>query len=128
MIKDLHQLESALLAGGLIPDSITAGSLQRCKAEGDKGSKRSGAYRLFDDDVPTCIWWNWKTSATGVWVSNDRPLSDVDRNRNRLLMRQAKRERQQEQMAQMAAMAQPAKDATAAALNIAEMSNDTARY
>ena len=35
---------------------------------------------------------------------------------------------QQEQMAQMAAMAQPAKDATAAALNIAEMSNDTARY
>lgn len=102
MIKDLHQLESALLAGGLIPDSITAGSLQRCKAEGDKGSKRSGAYRLFDDDVPTCIWWNWKTSATGVWVSNDRPLSDVDRNRHRLLMRQAKRERQQEQMAQWA--------------------------
>ncbi|WP_283419232.1 portal protein [Sphingopyxis sp. Geo48] len=35
---------------------------------------------------------------------------------------------QQEQMAQMAALAQPAKDATTAALNIAEMSNDTARY
>jgi hypothetical protein len=35
---------------------------------------------------------------------------------------------QQEQMAQMAQMAQPAKDATTAALNIAEMSNDTARY
>ncbi|WP_158257940.1 portal protein [Sphingopyxis lindanitolerans] len=35
---------------------------------------------------------------------------------------------QQEQMAQMAAMAQPAKDATTAALNIAEMSNDTAQF
>lgn len=35
---------------------------------------------------------------------------------------------QQEQMAQMAALAQPAKDATTAAMNIAEMSNDGARY
>lgn len=35
---------------------------------------------------------------------------------------------QQEQMAQMAAMAQPAKDATTAALNIAEMSNETASF
>jgi hypothetical protein len=102
MIKNLHQLECALRAGGLIPDTITAGGLQRCKAEGDKGSKRSGAYRLFDDEVPTCIWWNWKTSATGVWVSNERPLSDADRNRHRQLMEQAKRERQQEQIAQWA--------------------------
>lgn len=35
---------------------------------------------------------------------------------------------QQEQMAQMAAMAQPAKDATTAALNIAEMSNESASF
>lgn len=35
---------------------------------------------------------------------------------------------QQEQMEQAAAMAQPAKDATQAAANIAEMSNDGARY
>ena len=35
---------------------------------------------------------------------------------------------QQEQMAQMAAMAQPARDATQAAANIAEMSNDGARF
>lgn len=34
----------------------------------------------------------------------------------------------QEQMAQMAAMAQPAKDATTAALNIAEMSNQSATF
>src|SRR5690606_37365798 len=102
MIKDLHLLESALRAGGLIPDTITAGSLQRCKADGDKGTKRSGAYRLFDDEIPTCIWWNWKTSAMGVWVSNERPLSDTDRNRHRQLMEQAKRERQQAQIAQWA--------------------------
>ncbi|WP_397474223.1 toprim domain-containing protein [Pusillimonas sp.] len=103
MIKDIHLLEAALRAGGLIPDSITAGGLQRCKAEGDKGSKRSGAYRLFDDEIPTCIWWNWKTSDMGVWVSTDRPLTDVDRNRHRQLMEQAKRERQQEQAVQWAA-------------------------
>lgn len=100
MIKDLHILESALRAGGLIPDTITAGSLQRCKAEGDKGTKRSGAYRLFDDEIPTCIWWNWKTSAMGVWVSNERPLSDTDRNRHRQLMEQAKRERREAQLAE----------------------------
>jgi hypothetical protein len=35
---------------------------------------------------------------------------------------------QQEQMAQMAALAQPAKDATTAALNIAEMSNESATF
>lgn len=35
---------------------------------------------------------------------------------------------QQEQMAQMAALAQPAKDATTAALNIAEMSNNTEQF
>jgi len=100
MIKDLHLLESALRAGGLIPDTITAGSLQRCKAEGDKGTKRSGAYRLFDDEIPTCIWWNWKTSGMGVWVSNERPLSDVDRNRHRQLIEQAKRERREAQLAE----------------------------
>lgn len=103
MIKDLHLLESALRAGGLMPDTITAGNLQRCKAEGDRGSKRSGAYRLFDDEIPTCIWWNWKTSDTGIWVSNERPLSDADRNRHRQLIEQAKRERQQEQARQWAA-------------------------
>ena len=37
-------------------------------------------------------------------------------------------EAQQEQMAQMAQLAQPAKDATTAAMNIAEMSNEQARY
>lgn len=100
MIKDLHLLESALRAGGLIPDTIAAGSLQRCKADGDKGTKRSGAYRLFDDEIPTCIWWNWKTSDMGVWVSNERPLSDADRNRHRQLMEQAKRERREAQLAE----------------------------
>ena len=35
---------------------------------------------------------------------------------------------QQEQAAQMAAMAQPAKDATQAALNVAEMSNEAAQF
>lgn len=39
-----------------------------------------------------------------------------------------KSRQQQEQMAEMAAMAQPAKDATQAAANIAEMSNESARF
>ena len=39
-----------------------------------------------------------------------------------------KSRQQQEQMAEMAALASPAKDATTAAQNIAEMSNDGARF
>ncbi|WP_345797161.1 toprim domain-containing protein [Castellaniella sp. MT123] len=96
-MTDYRSLQSALAAGGLIPGDIEAGSLRRCRVEGDRSGKKSGAYRLFDDEVATCIWWNWKTSATGVWVSSERPLSDADRSRHRQLIEQAKRERQQAQ-------------------------------
>jgi len=101
-IEERLDLEQALKAGGLVPDSIAAGNLQRCKVEGDRGGKKSGAYRLFEDAIPTCIWWNWKTSAMGVWVSRGRPLTDIDRNRHRHLIEQAKRERHAEQVANWA--------------------------
>lgn len=97
MIKDQYLLESALRAGGLIPETITAGSLQRCRVHGDKVGKRSGAYRLFDDAAPVCLWWNWKTAMSGVWVSTDRPLSMVDQDRHRQMIEQARREREQDQ-------------------------------
>lgn len=47
---------------------------------------------------------------------------------NATVERMREQRAQQEQMAQMAAMAQPAKDATTAALNIAEMSNESATF
>ena len=96
-MTDYSKLQAALAAGGLIPGDIKAGGLQRCKVKGDSGGKRSGAYRLFDDAVPVCIWWNWKTATSGVWISTDRPLSAVEQNRHRLMIEQARREREQEQ-------------------------------
>lgn len=100
MIRDFWALESALRAGGLTPDAVISGSLQRCRVDGDKRGKRSGAYRLFDDEIPTCIWWNWKTSESGVWTSAEHLLSDADRYRRRQLIEQAKRERAAAQAAQ----------------------------
>ncbi|AWB33940.1 DUF7146 domain-containing protein [Orrella marina] len=97
---DYTKLQAALTAGGLIPGNIKAGSLQRCKVTGDKGGKRSGAYRLFDDAVPVCLWWNWKTAISGKWISTDRTLSPKEQNRHRLLIEQARREREQEQAEQ----------------------------
>ncbi|CAM5185444.1 Toprim domain-containing protein OS=Castellaniella sp OX=1955812 GN=EPN31_14065 PE=4 SV=1 [Castellaniella denitrificans] len=99
---DYGKLNAALTDGGLIPGDIEAGRLIRCKVDGDRGGKRSGAYRLFDDDLPTCPWWNWKTGAQGVWVSLDRPLTDAERNRQRQRIEQARAERQAQQVAQWA--------------------------
>jgi len=84
----------------LTPDAVISGSLQRCKVDGDRGGKRSGAYRLFDDDFPTCAWWNWKTGGSGIWASLDRPLSNSERNLLRQRFEQARRERQEAQAAQ----------------------------
>lgn len=96
---DYTRLDAALRAGGLIPGDIEAGRLVRCKVDGDRGGKRSGAYRLFDDNLPACPWWNWKAGTSGVWVSLDRTLTDEERNRQRLHIEQARRERQAEQAA-----------------------------
>lgn len=71
--------------------------------DGDRGGKRSGAYRLFDDDLPACPWWNWKVGTSGVWVSLDRPLTDVERNRQRQRIEQVKAERRAQQVDQWAA-------------------------
>ena len=100
MVKDIQAVEYALRAGGLIPGEIIAGGLQRCKVEGDKGGQRSGAYRLFDDGIPACLWWNWKTSATGIWVSTERPLCAADRYQQRQCIERAKREHAAAQAAQ----------------------------
>lgn len=99
---DYQSLQSALRAGGLRPDHMVAGSLQRCPVDGDRGRKKSGAYRLFDDDLPIALWWNWKTSAMGVWVSEQRPQTGHDRQRQRERIEQAKRERREAQAAQWA--------------------------
>lgn len=100
---DYQSLQSALATGGLYPRDIVAGSLQRCPVDGDRGGKKSGAYRLFDDDLPMALWWNWKTSAMGIWVSDQRPQTAADRVRQRQVIEQAKRERHEAQLEQWAA-------------------------
>ena len=99
---DYQSVRAALMAGGLTPGDIEAGRLIRCKVDGDRGGTKSGAYRLFDDDLPACPWWNWKAGTSGVWVSLDRPLTDAERNRQRQRIEQARRERQAEQAARWA--------------------------
>ncbi|HEU0228944.1 MAG TPA: hypothetical protein VFR20_00085, partial [Burkholderiaceae bacterium] len=99
---DYTKLHNALAEGGLIVDTITAGRMQRCKVHGDKGGKKSGSYRLFDDELPLCLWWNWKTATFGAWVSDARPQTPADRTRQRELIEQARRERHQQQLAQWA--------------------------
>lgn len=91
------QLHDALVAGGLLPDNIEAGRLMRCKVDGDRGGKKSGAYRLFDDGLPTCLWWNWKAGTSGIWVSEHRPVTDAQRDQQRQRIEQARRERAAEQ-------------------------------
>lgn len=99
---DYGKLHDVLAAGGLVPGDIEAGHLIRCRVEGDRGGKKSGAYRLFDDDFPVCAWWNWKTGTAGVWVSSDHPMTEAERNRQRQRVEQARAERQAQQMAQRA--------------------------
>lgn len=98
---DFRSIEGALRGGGLIPGDIEAGRLIRCKVEGDRGGKKSGAYRLFDDGVPACVWWNWKTGDSGVWVSaSDRPSTPAERLLQRQRIEQARREREAAQAQQ----------------------------
>lgn len=101
-MTDYNELRAALTYGGLVPGEIVAGHLIRCKVEGDHGGKKSGAYRLFDDDFPVCVWWNWKTSTAGVWVDSNRPLTEAERHHQRERVEQARRERHAEQVAQWA--------------------------
>ncbi len=97
---DYADLRAALGAGGLLPGEIEAGRLVRCPVEGDRKGKKSGAYRLFDDELPTCAWWNWRDGSYGVWVSGARPPTDADRNRHRKMIEQSRREREVDQAEQ----------------------------
>lgn len=99
---DRESVRAALLAGGLVPGDIEAGQLVRCPVEGDRGGKKSGAYRLFEDDLPTCCWWNWREGTSGVWVCGSRPATQEDRARHRAMIEQSRRERQAEQATQWA--------------------------
>lgn len=96
------RLRDALTMGGLLPGEIEAGRLVRCPVQGDRAGKKSGAYRLFDDELPVCPWWNWREGTFGVWVSEARPLTEADRIRHRAMAEQSRLERQSEQAAQWA--------------------------
>lgn len=103
----LHHLQfiNAAALGGLLIDTVTEGKLMRVKADGDKGGKRSGAYRYFgDSDNPSGIWWNWKNGAMGTWVARER-MSPTESAAHRERIRLAKIEREAEQARQWQANA-----------------------
>lgn len=96
----IHALRRTLEAHGLRPDTLTAGALQRCKVEGDTHGKQSGAYRLFDDGRPLCLFWNWKQGGERqCWVADsDKPLSKAEQERQRSRIFIAQQERQIQQV------------------------------
>ncbi len=102
MTAALHSLAPTLAAAGLLVDTIEPGRLMRCRVEGDRRGRRSGAYRLFTDGRPACPWWNWKAGTAGVWTSDGPPLSEAERHQQRQRIAQAQRERQQQQAEQWA--------------------------
>lgn len=99
------QFTNAAGLGGLRIDTVTEGKLMRVKVDGDRGGKRSGAYRYFgDSDNPSGIWWNWKNGAMGTWVARER-MSPAESAAHRERVRLAKIEREAEQTKQWEAHA-----------------------
>ncbi|WP_445658347.1 DUF7146 domain-containing protein [Achromobacter sp. NCFB-sbj8-Ac1-l] len=99
------QFSNAAALGGLRIDTVTEGKLMRVKVDGDRGGKRSGAYRYFgDSDNPSGIWWNWKSGAMGTWVARER-MSPAESAAHRERIRLAKIEREAEQARQWEAHA-----------------------
>lgn len=98
MSNYIGRLEQALTAAGLKPNRIIPGVWQRCPVEGDRRGKTSGAYRLFDDANPVCIWWNWKAGTSGSWHAKGAARQTPEEHARMIqLMQQAQRERELEQ-------------------------------
>lgn len=98
-LKNLTSLEKALAAAGLVIEHIVFDRLTKCPTTEDKGSKKSGWYRVFDGERPICIYGDFRGIERGIWVADaDKEASPDDRERARRLAEQAKQERQ-EQMA-----------------------------
>jgi putative DNA primase/helicase len=118
-------IDAAALAG-LHIDSVESGRMVRVKVDSDRGAKRSGTYRFFDDDNPTGIWWNWKTGTTGVWVARERmPAAEAVAHRERMRLAKIQRDADQAKQWQMNAIANAAMFAKAQPLS----ANDpVARY
>jgi len=101
------ELEHALQAAGLRPLRIIPGLLQRCPVDGDNPGKKSGAYRLFDDGAPVCLWWNWRAGTSGSWhASGSSGQTPEERARMLAMMRQAQQERERAQADQWASNAE----------------------
>src|SRR5690606_13139408 len=86
----------AARAGGLRLSKVETGRLMRCPVEGDRGTSKSGWYRVFDDDYPCGVWGNWKTGESGSWSAR-RTMSAAERAAYRSRIQQAEQERQADQ-------------------------------
>lgn len=90
-----HAFILAASLDGLRIDHLDTGGLVRVPVDGDRTGKKSGAYRFFDDDCPTGIWWNWRTSAYGTWCAKrDGDMNERERQAHRDHIRAAQAERE----------------------------------
>ncbi|MCO7642457.1 toprim domain-containing protein [Pseudomonas sp. S 311-6] len=96
------ELIRTLNNAGLKIDGLESGRLIRCKNDSDKGSQKSGWYRVFDNtDLMTCVYGDWRTGKRNVWVSGgNKPQTPEQRANTKCLIERAQQERLQEQARQ----------------------------
>ena len=53
----------------------TSGKFARCPLIGENGNKRPGSYKVFMDDVPTVLWWDFSGHIEpGKWREDGKPV------------------------------------------------------
>lgn len=60
----------------------TSGKFARCALIGENGNKRPGSYKVFMDDVPTVLWWDFSGHIEpGKWREDGKPVVLTDAQR-----------------------------------------------
>jgi putative DNA primase/helicase len=89
-------------ADGLYPSELRwDGRTHRCKAEGDRGSKKSGWYVAHADEPPTVVYGNWRdghpSESRSVWTDREQDqMSKAERDSIKERQREARKQRDEE--------------------------------
>lgn len=92
----MREFRLALMSAGIVPPDhiLTDGKIHRCKAEGDRSGKKSGAYQIFPDQLGGG-YENWRDGTGWIkWRSSERDkLNPAEEARVRAMVDQSTRER-----------------------------------
>jgi putative DNA primase/helicase len=91
------QFIDAMRAAGIVPadhDAIIGdGGIHRFRVEGDKPGSRNGWCILHLDGLPAGVFGTWKGGTCGTWRAGRGPMTPAQRERFRVEIEQAKRQR-----------------------------------